>query len=391
MAPNPRRGPPSSNPQARAVQVSKALSWLLRHGAAKERIPIDTAGYVNLQDVLKWQKLKALAASFEEVIDVVQSNEKQRFGLRWDGIENPGQGQDDDVHGQLQPTPHQLALAHLASTPNPDARDYSIRAVQGHSLKTIEQDSLLMPITLANVPETCVHGTFFVAWPVILKSGGLKSMTRNHVHFASRPRAEDVLPEQADGQGRNMDLNLDLKSAMQRNQVTSGMRLDAQVLIYVDVRRALGNGMEWWRSDNGVILTEGVVPSERDGAPPSELEETALMLESTSVIGEEGVGGVTGQADGKKKHDGRRSQRPTPAPKLQRCVPMEYWDVVVGIGLGVLWQRGKGVVQEVPADLMKGGKGKFAQNRHANNGTGKGNARSKPKMKVEKDDLEGLD
>ena len=40
--------------------------------------------------------------------------------------------------------------------------------------------------------------------------------------------------------------------------VISGMRRAANVLIWVDVRRSMEEaGLKWWRSANGVILTEG--------------------------------------------------------------------------------------------------------------------------------------
>lgn len=39
--------------------------------------------------------------------------------------------------------------------------------------------------------------------------------------------------------------------------VISGMRASATVLVWVDVRRSLAAGMRWWRSANGVVLTEG--------------------------------------------------------------------------------------------------------------------------------------
>lgn len=35
------------------VQISKALSYLLRHGAEKEKLHIGTDGYVKLDDILQ--------------------------------------------------------------------------------------------------------------------------------------------------------------------------------------------------------------------------------------------------------------------------------------------------------------------------------------------------
>jgi RNA:NAD 2'-phosphotransferase (TPT1/KptA family) len=277
--------------------------------------------------------------------------------------------------------------------------------VQGHSLKTIDATSLLSPITLENqnIPETCVHGTFFASWPTILKSGGLKAMTRNQVHFASGPAVSDILPNTSkdaetaidavgmDGLIEARDREINLKAAMQKSEVVSGMRGDAQVLIYVDVKRSIEEGkMEWWRSENGVILTAGIEMHEEQ---LSELEETAIMLAEIPIDG-------SGEKPADKPtspikahmHNRRKSQAQAAASKPQKLVPMAYWDVVVGIGIGILWSREKGVVQEIPAALLQGGRKKFASNAktkpHLKN---RGKGSEKPKMKVERDDMHGFD
>ena len=38
---------------ARDVQVSKKLSWLLRHGAVQEKLKLERGGYVNLAEVVR--------------------------------------------------------------------------------------------------------------------------------------------------------------------------------------------------------------------------------------------------------------------------------------------------------------------------------------------------
>lgn len=365
---------------------------------------MDTSGYVNVQDVINWHKLKVLHASFDEIIACVQDNEKQRFGLRCnlaDPTLNPEDALDSNTANMKGETPHQLALAHIEASSEPDAKDYSIRAVQGHSLKTIDATSLLSRITLDSIPETCVHGTFFQSWPGILKSGGLKAMTRNHVHFASGPPVADIVPNTGkdaatavDAAGRDglieaRDREVNLKAAMHKSEILSGMRVDAQVLIYVNVRRSIEEGkMQWWRSENGVILTEGIEMSEQ---LPSELEETALMLGETKVNGNgEHVHDSQSQPNKARTHNRRKSQ--IPAPKPQNLVPIAYWDVVVGIGIGLLWEREKGVVQEVSAALIQGGRKKFASsgNSKPRLKTG-GKGSEKPKMKVERDDMDGFD
>lgn len=106
-----------------------------------------------------------------------------------------------------------------------------IRANQGHSIK-LDSSALLTPITLAdaNVPDKVLHGTYFAFWPAIEKSGGLRPMGRNHVHCAAGTPEEGVV---------------------------SGMRGDAELVIELDVEGSLLEGVKWWQSDNGVVLTEG--------------------------------------------------------------------------------------------------------------------------------------
>ena len=354
MAPQNRRNNRGKKDKAdgqgpgREVAVSKAMSWLLRHGAATERIAMDGQGYVKVDDLMKWHKLKALGVGMEELVEVVERNEKKRFALRWvgrgDAEENttvvmstdmtPIEDQQDQSQAE---TETQRAIQHAAT--DLDSSHYLIRATQGHSLKTLEASAYLTPITLKDeksVPETVVHGTFYGAWERILASGGLKAMSRVHVHFATGPTLEEVLPEaegwnvaQGPGGGKKTDV------------VISGMRSDAQILIYVDIRKALKAGVEFWRSENGVVLTEGMVAEGGEGTK---------MLSS------------------------------------------EFWDVVVEVktGVGVLWKQGQGVVRELPAELRGRGipRGKDRVDRAERGGRSGGRGNAKPKLKVERDDGE---
>ncbi|RVW76881.1 tRNA 2'-phosphotransferase 1 [Vitis vinifera] len=109
----------------------------------------------------------------------------------------------------------------------------------------VESESLLKPIlslkkllvcTFAYELFLCVHGSYKRNLESILESG-LKRMKRLHVHFSC---------------GLPMD-----------GEVISGMRRDVNLLIFLDVRKALEDGMKLYISDNKVILTEGfdgVVP-----------------------------------------------------------------------------------------------------------------------------------
>lgn len=150
----------------------------------------------------------------DEIFHLVRNSDKQRFALKL-------VGKDED---------------------SKDPKDWLIRANQGHSIK-LENEGLLKPLALPGedgkipegslpVPETVVHGTYFAFWKGIVETGGLKKMGRNHVHCSTG------LPEDEKG-------------------VISGMRKDAELLIYVDVDESMRDGGKWWVSDNGVVLTEG--------------------------------------------------------------------------------------------------------------------------------------
>ncbi|XP_011005894.1 PREDICTED: tRNA 2'-phosphotransferase 1-like isoform X2 [Populus euphratica] len=101
---------------------------------------------------------------------------------------------------------------------------------EGGELLTVESESLLKAILLPEEITVCVHGTYKKNLDSILESG-LKRMQRLHVHFSS---------------GLPTDV-----------EVIGGMRRDVNVLIFLDVRKALEEGMKLYISDIRVILTEG--------------------------------------------------------------------------------------------------------------------------------------
>lgn len=213
-------------PPTREVQVSKKLSWLLRHGAEKEGLQLQEGGFIGLADVLSNRNLRSLKVTFEEVQEIVRDNDKQRFTV----------------------VPASEDVDQTSTKP----QDYLIRANQGHSLK-VESEGLLKPITAENAPDSAVHGTSHSAWTLIATSGGLKPMGRNHVHFAAGlPQGFKSIVE--DGK------------ADDEAPVISGMRKSSTILMFLDLKKAMEAGVEFWLSDNGVILSggdsEGIIPLE---------------------------------------------------------------------------------------------------------------------------------
>ncbi|KAJ5174935.1 uncharacterized protein N7482_000812 [Penicillium canariense] len=331
-----RRGGARGQGQSRDVQVSKALSLLLRHAAEKEGVKMNAQGYANVADVLEWRKLKSIKATFDEIKHAVHSSDKKRFALlhipsaqptesttkattnptTTPGIEEQGDG--EIAAGGDQPSTVVLeapssnedqanATQQALSATDADPTNYMIRATQGHTIQSVDAASFLEPLSLADeskLPDTVVHGTFHGAWPLILQSGGLRNMGRHHVHFATGPSLESVLAAQD-------KMAQDQGAARDERQVISGMRRDAQVLIYLDIKKALAAGCPLWRSENGVILSEGV-----------------------PVL------------NGKTDADGNP----------EKVVSADFFDVVVErkFGLGKIWERGE-VLKELPENLTKKG------------------------------------
>ena len=127
-----------------------------------------------------------------------------------------------------------------------DPSHFLIRANQGHSI-VVDSDGLLEPITEDIMPDIVVHGTTAKAWKLILQSGGLKPMTRNHIHFASGLPAtfKEIDDEKA------------CETSKTNAPVISGMRNSSTVLIYIDIQRAISNRIKFWKSQNEVILSTG--------------------------------------------------------------------------------------------------------------------------------------
>jgi 2'-phosphotransferase len=318
-----------------------------------------------VRDLLNWHKMrKELNVAFEEVLEEVRMNEKGRFALlfvppdaRDGGVEGEGSGKvkveeaavASSEFAAASATANALDIAF--SSPDPDPSHFLIRATQGHSIKTVTASAYLTPITLedpSSIPETVVHGTFYAAWDAILRTSGLKPMSRVHVHFATGPSLHSVI----DGSKEEGEAKKTVGILDEERAVISGMRNDAQILIYLNVRKALDMGIPFWMSENGVVLSEGV----------------------------EGV------AKGKDK---------------RMRVPIECWDVVVEVkeGLGVLWLDGK-VIKELPEHLKrmgwphrkgKKGSGAGGQKNDMNSAPKKPKAKNspgdKPRLMVERDDL----
>ena len=199
------------------------------------------------------------------------------------------------------------SLIHLPSLPADPIYDHSsftfdlddpslylIRANQGHSI-AIESENLLQEIKSSDpdFPEEVVHGTFPAAWDLILKSGGLKKMERTHVHFAHAvPDVPAVLGSNGKDAAGSESERVKEEGGKEDKKVISGMRKGASVLIWVDVRRSSEmGGLKWWKSANGVILTEG----DREGKVDLEWVKRVVRRRTGEVIWENRFGRIKGE------------------------------------------------------------------------------------------------
>ena len=168
------------------VKLSKQLSFYLRHGLEKYKIPHDSNGFVELDFLLGLKDFSDI--TIDMVKQVVDNNTKKRFDM---------QIIDDKIY---------------------------IRANQGHSSGKLDDTKMLEKIT--KPVKGCFHGTY-KKHLVSIKKNGLSRMSRKHIHIAE---SEDVI---------------------------SGQRNNCNLYIYINMQLAINDGIKFYRSSNGVILTPG--------------------------------------------------------------------------------------------------------------------------------------
>ncbi|KAF0684181.1 Aste57867_23831 [Aphanomyces stellatus] len=180
------------------VRRSKTMTWILRHGAVELKLPISADGYIPLSTMMALPQLRGM--TLDDVQRIVKNCKKQRFAL---------------------------------DMSDPDATKWRIRANQGHTIKAVHDDELLVPVTTDEAAslDCVIHGTYLRHWESIFHNG-LCRMKRNHIHFAA--------------------------GEMDTSHVISGMRSSAQLKIYVDVPKAIADGIPFYKSDNNVLLCPGV-------------------------------------------------------------------------------------------------------------------------------------
>eukprot|EP00438_Fugacium_kawagutii_P023720 Skav228047 [mRNA] locus=scaffold1188:212826:213635:+ [translate_table: standard] len=203
-AAKPHAKPPATAQKSghgRELKISKTLSQILRHRALEFDIDVQPDGFCFLHQVLACPWLASLKTSQVDIEKIVAGNDKKRFELK---------GKD----GQMM-----------------------IRAVQGHSMKVVEDNHLLQNVDPENLPDCCVHGTYRKHFESIKKkgllAGGRQGQTfRNHVHFSSFNPGD--------------------------KRVISGMRYDCEIAIWIDLEKAVRDKVPFYLSANQVLLSPGI-------------------------------------------------------------------------------------------------------------------------------------
>ncbi|XP_045580095.1 tRNA 2'-phosphotransferase 1 isoform X1 [Salmo salar] len=188
------RGRRGNRVEDKDVRLSKSLSFALRHGANQMGLHMNPDGFLFVEDLLAHAQFHAF--SLEDVERVVATNDKQRFKLR----------------------------------PHPEDGRLQIRANQGHSVQVCDLDLKAVQPGSPDCPREGIHGSYLRLWPSI-RSEGLSRMNRTHIHLALGLPGED--------------------------RVISSMRRDCDLAIFIDVPKALSEGIQFFWSENGVLLTPG--------------------------------------------------------------------------------------------------------------------------------------
>ncbi|XP_005467589.1 tRNA 2'-phosphotransferase 1 isoform X2 [Oreochromis niloticus] len=151
-------------------------------------------GFLFVEDLLAHPQFHSYL--LEDVERVVATNDKQRFKL----CTHP-------ENGRLQ-----------------------IRANQGHSVQVVDLELKLVTAGSPDCPAEAVHGSYLRNWSSIQQQG-LSRMKRTHIHLARGLAGEDG--------------------------VISGMRKDCDLAVFIDVPKALADGIKFFWSENDVLLTAG--------------------------------------------------------------------------------------------------------------------------------------
>lgn len=201
-------------PQAMLDGLSRKFSKILRHTGPDLGLIIGKDGFTELEKLLELPTIQKLGISIttDDIRELAKTNAKQRFSSKSHPMDQ--EAIDDNEPKGIQ-----------------------IRANQGHSIPHVTLEAVCGPlITELREGEICCHGAYNKFVSKIIAQG-LKAAGRA-IHMAP---------------------------ALPGNSVISGMRGTCEVIVHINFPRAVKGGIRFYRSTNGVILSDGVngiIPSQ---------------------------------------------------------------------------------------------------------------------------------
>jgi putative RNA 2'-phosphotransferase len=123
----------------KAHQISRYMSYVLRHKPAAIGISMNKEGWVDLSEFVSRLSAKFPEIDIATVENIVQTDNKRRYSIN----------------------------------------NNMIRANQGHSV-----DVCAIDLTPVLPPQRLYHGTTLTAWESIKASKAIKKMNRHHVHLS---------------------------------------------------------------------------------------------------------------------------------------------------------------------------------------------------------------
>ncbi|HPH07015.1 MAG TPA: RNA 2'-phosphotransferase [Methylotenera sp.] len=151
------------------AEISKFLSYILRHEPQSVGLNLDIEGWANINDLITCANQSGKEIGLEQIQQVVETSDKKRFVISADGL--------------------------------------SIRAVQGHSTKSVS-----INYDEKTPPEFLYHGTATRFLDSIYKEG-LLSGSRQYVHLS-----QDELTALTVGQRHGKPVALKIKALLMHEQ-----------------------------------------------------------------------------------------------------------------------------------------------------------------------------
>jgi putative RNA 2'-phosphotransferase len=167
-------------------ETSKFLSFVLRHEPQAVGLTLDSEGWANIDALIDGAARDGRTLDRALIENVVASSDKKRFSISPDG--------------------------------------QSIRAVQGHSTKSVE-----LQFEEKQPPETLYHGTA-TRFMDSINEQGLIPGSRHHVHLSQETATASAV----------------------------GQRYGTVVILQVAARQMQKQGFKFYQAENGVWLTERV-------------------------------------------------------------------------------------------------------------------------------------